>query len=123
VARADRASTLLVIDDDADVRQFLCASLEGLGYRVIPAADGSEGLKRLGEADLLVVDFAMLCRYGRSRGGGDQPGAHAAQAVQPGGAGPGGARRPGAGLTRRKKRSRLRLQRASRCVMKVTKLA
>ena len=53
--------TVLVIDDDPDVRQFLCASLDGLGYQVIESSDGAEGLTLLDarRPDLLVVDFAM----------------------------------------------------------------
>jgi signal transduction histidine kinase len=53
--------TVLVIDDDPDVRQFLCASLDGLGYQVVEAADGAAGLILLDarRPDLLVVDFAM----------------------------------------------------------------
>jgi signal transduction histidine kinase len=53
--------TVLVIDDDPDVRRFLCASLDGLGYRVVEAADGAAGLTLLDarRPDLLVVDFAM----------------------------------------------------------------
>ena len=53
--------TVLVIDDDPDVRQFLCASLDGLGYRVIESADGADGLILMDaeRPDLLVVDFAM----------------------------------------------------------------
>ena len=52
---------VLVIDDDPDVRQFLCASLDGLGYRVIESADGAQGLVLLDaeRPDLLLVDFAM----------------------------------------------------------------
>jgi len=53
--------TVLVVDDDPDVRQFLCASLDGLGYRVVQSADGAEGLALLDaeRPDLLLVDFAM----------------------------------------------------------------
>ncbi len=53
--------TVLVIDDDPDVRQFLCASLDGLGYRVVESADGAQGLVLLDaeRPDLLLVDFAM----------------------------------------------------------------
>jgi signal transduction histidine kinase len=56
-----RDAKILVIDDDPDVRQFLCASLEGLGYDVVEAADGVAGLTMLDlEApDLMLVDFAM----------------------------------------------------------------
>jgi len=53
--------TVLVVDDDPDVRGFIVDTLDSLGFRVIEAADGPSGLKRFEEArpDLLVLDFAM----------------------------------------------------------------
>jgi len=56
-----RGATVLVVDDDADVRQFLVDSLESLGYRTVAAADGPAGLAALDAAapDLMMVDFAM----------------------------------------------------------------
>ena len=55
------SATVLVVDDDADVRSFLVDSLEALGYRVEPAEDGHAGLAAFDriEPDLMVVDFAM----------------------------------------------------------------
>jgi CheY-like chemotaxis protein len=56
----------LVIDDDGDVRTFLNSSLQELGYRVISAPSGEEGLEQL-EAhgpDLVLVDFAMPGMHG-----------------------------------------------------------
>jgi signal transduction histidine kinase len=52
---------ILVVDDDPGVRRFIAESLELLGYVVLQAADGREGLARLsGEAPgLMIVDFAM----------------------------------------------------------------
>ena len=52
---------ILVVEDDAGVRRFLVECLEMLGFIVIEAADGMEGLRRLSEAkpDLMIVDFAM----------------------------------------------------------------
>jgi signal transduction histidine kinase/ActR/RegA family two-component response regulator len=52
---------ILVVEDDAGVRRFLKDCLEELGFVVIEAVDGRDGLARLGEAeaDLLIVDFAM----------------------------------------------------------------
>ncbi|HEX2525445.1 MAG TPA: PAS domain S-box protein [Geminicoccus sp.] len=64
-AGADRAAagsaTVLVVDDDQDVRCFLTSSLTALGYRVVEAADGSAALTALDDfvPDLLLVDFAM----------------------------------------------------------------
>jgi CheY-like chemotaxis protein len=60
-APAPADALILVIDDDDDVRAFLTSSLEELGYRVIGAEGGEEGLQQI-EArapDLVLVDFAM----------------------------------------------------------------
>lgn len=56
-----QSATVLVIDDDADVRRFLADSLDTLGYRVEAAEDGLTGIQALENAtpDVLVVDFAM----------------------------------------------------------------
>ena len=53
--------TVLVIDDDGDVRRALIASLDALGYRVIEAANGPDGIRQLRahRPDLLLVDYAM----------------------------------------------------------------
>jgi CheY-like chemotaxis protein len=57
----ERSASILVIDDDSEVRAFLADSLEGLGYSVIEAEDGETGLKQLEqiEPDLLLLDYAM----------------------------------------------------------------
>jgi PAS domain S-box-containing protein len=54
-------ATILIVDDDPDMRRVLVASLDTLGYRVLEAADGAAGLAVLGEEapDLLILDFAM----------------------------------------------------------------
>jgi CheY-like chemotaxis protein len=56
-----RAATVLVVDDDPDVRRYLADSLEGLGYKVIEAQDGFSGLATLERStpDLMLLDFAM----------------------------------------------------------------
>jgi CheY-like chemotaxis protein len=52
--------TILVVDDDDDVRRWLVTAVDTLGYRVVGAADGSSGLLALDAgADLLLVDYAM----------------------------------------------------------------
>ncbi|HEV7372537.1 PAS domain-containing protein [Arenibaculum sp.] len=58
---AGASATILVVDDDPDVRRVLVCSLDALGYRVVEAADGPSGLAALEETapDLMVVDFAM----------------------------------------------------------------
>jgi CheY-like chemotaxis protein len=54
-------ATVLVVDDDADVRRFLADALEAIGYRVEAAGDGVSGLAVLDRLvpDVLVVDYAM----------------------------------------------------------------
>jgi PAS domain S-box-containing protein len=55
------AGTVLVIDDDPDVRRMTVSSLEALGYHPLEAADGPSGLALMDGAapDALVLDFAM----------------------------------------------------------------
>jgi signal transduction histidine kinase len=57
----DPGERILVVDDDPGVRRFIAESLELLGYVVLEASDGHEGLARLsGDAPgLMIVDFAM----------------------------------------------------------------
>jgi signal transduction histidine kinase/ActR/RegA family two-component response regulator len=53
--------TVLVIDDDPDVRRFLADTLETLGYAVLKAPDGPSGLDLLQRSrpDLVLVDYSM----------------------------------------------------------------
>jgi len=54
-------ASVLVIDDDPDVRAFIAETLEEQGYRVLQASDGRDGLRQLdaGKVDLVIVDFVM----------------------------------------------------------------
>jgi PAS domain S-box-containing protein len=54
-------ATILVVDDDEEVRTFLTESLEAAGYSVVAAQSGAEGLERLDAEtiDLVLLDFAM----------------------------------------------------------------
>ena len=60
------AATILVVDDDRDVRAFLSAALESMGHRVLVARDGAEGLARIktGPPDLVLLDYAMPVMHG-----------------------------------------------------------
>jgi CheY-like chemotaxis protein len=57
-----RHASVLVVDDDDDVRDLVVAMLEELGYRVTAAADGRAALDLLSRNppfDLLLTDVAM----------------------------------------------------------------
>jgi PAS domain S-box-containing protein len=53
--------SVLVIDDDPDVRGFIVTSLEEQGYRVREASGGREGLEAIEREtpDLVILDFIM----------------------------------------------------------------
>ena len=53
--------TILVIDDDSGLRAIATAWLESVGFNVVTASDGHEGLARLSEArpDAVITDFEM----------------------------------------------------------------
>lgn len=53
--------TILVIEDDTEVLSVIIKYLSQLGYEVITASDGMEGLKRLesGGFDLVITDIVM----------------------------------------------------------------
>ncbi len=56
------AETILVVEDDSDVRETAMALLEDLGYRVLAAADGPAALELLqahDTVDLLFTDIVM----------------------------------------------------------------
>ncbi|MCO7517465.1 response regulator [Pseudomonas guariconensis] len=54
-------ATLLVIDDEPQIRKFLRISLVSQGYKVIEAATGGEGLAQaaLARPDLVVLDLGL----------------------------------------------------------------
>ena len=61
-----RLASVLVVDDDDEVRDFLADSLEGLGHRVHRAASGEEALAALGDTapDIALIDYAMPGMHG-----------------------------------------------------------
>jgi CheY-like chemotaxis protein len=68
--------SILVVDDDPDVRGFIVEALEEQGYVVREAADGSEGIAEVEREmpDLIVLDFIMpglsgadVARHARER--------------------------------------------------------
>ena len=71
---------MLVIEDEASVRELVIEVLDDLGYRALEAADGPAGLRLLqaGERiDLLVTDVGLPGMNGRQV-------AEAARALRPG---------------------------------------
>jgi signal transduction histidine kinase/CheY-like chemotaxis protein len=72
-------ATIMVVDDDPDVREVAVNSLESLGYHMLAAENGPAALDLLaqsGPVDLLIVDMAMpgmngveLIRRARERWG------------------------------------------------------
>ncbi len=65
------AATILVVDDDPQIREVLSVALDRAGFRTVTARDGAEGLSRAQSArpDLVVLDIGLpemdglaLCR-------------------------------------------------------------
>jgi len=63
VIRAKQGATILVVDDDDIVRGLMAELLEILGYTVIQASDGDQGLQiyqdRRDQIDLVLLDMIM----------------------------------------------------------------
>jgi CheY-like chemotaxis protein len=62
LAQAGGNQTVLVVEDDAEVRNAAVAVLEGLGYRCLEAADAQAALEILGDGssiDLVFTDVVM----------------------------------------------------------------
>jgi CheY-like chemotaxis protein len=61
-ATVHKVGTILVVDDDPDVREVAVSSLESFGYRLLAAENGLAALdllKGTERVDLLLVDMAM----------------------------------------------------------------
>jgi CheY-like chemotaxis protein len=64
-------ATILLVEDDKDLREIVAEILESGGYRVIPAVNGQEGIDRLREQvtrgaapDLVLLDLTMPVKDG-----------------------------------------------------------
>jgi CheY-like chemotaxis protein len=57
------SATILVVEDEAGVREIAVAILRSLGYRVLEASDGDEGLRAFGvhtaDIDMLLTDVVL----------------------------------------------------------------
>jgi len=56
-----KQSKILIVDDDPDILEAICAVLEAHSYQVVTACDGEEGLGKLKEEkpDLMIMDLLM----------------------------------------------------------------
>ncbi|MEO9321893.1 response regulator [Nocardioides sp. C4-1] len=52
-------ATILIADDDHDVRDLARRAMEAAGHDVVIATDGAEALARAGAADLALLDVSM----------------------------------------------------------------
>lgn len=59
-------TTILIVDDNRDIRDFMQIALEAAGYRVHTAMEGAQALamQREDPADLLITDIFMPGREG-----------------------------------------------------------
>lgn len=67
-SRASGHGTILVVDDNPQVREVIMRMLRGSGYTAIAAQDGREALTRFGTGagiDLVVLDIVMVGMGGR----------------------------------------------------------
>lgn len=53
--------SILVVDDEDQIRRLICATLERAGYHITEARDGKEALEqyRLAPTDLVIMDILM----------------------------------------------------------------
>jgi CheY-like chemotaxis protein len=65
VVTADR-QTVLVVEDDASIREVISDVLEDKGFRVLPAVNGSDALQQLEmvRPDVMVLDLLMPVMHG-----------------------------------------------------------
>lgn len=61
-----KGKTILVVDDESDIRIFLGTMLEDAGFNVITAADGDEALREIKKQkpDLISLDLVMPKKSG-----------------------------------------------------------
>jgi CheY-like chemotaxis protein len=62
IDRRDASPTVLVVDDDADIRSAIQEYLQDEGFTVVPAADGADALNTLRTAvrpDVILLDILM----------------------------------------------------------------
>ena len=59
--QSERRRSILVVEDDADIRKMVCESLEEEGYRTTGAANGAQGLASVDaeRPELVLLDLNM----------------------------------------------------------------
>ena len=72
LAQGEQGETILLVEDDKDVRTYLSDALRSLNYRVLSAADAAIALKLLAQdqlrIDILLTDVVMSGMNGRELG-------------------------------------------------------
>jgi PAS domain S-box-containing protein len=72
LVKGEQGETILVVEDDKDVRTYLTGALRGLQYRVLAAANAEVALRLLAEEnlriDILLTDIVMPGMNGRELG-------------------------------------------------------
>jgi DNA-binding response OmpR family regulator len=63
-----KAKTILIIEDEADIQNFICRVLELEGYQVFKASDGTTGMEIIREntVSLVLLDLRLPGRDGWS---------------------------------------------------------
>lgn len=66
MAKKRETKTVLIIEDEANIRNFASRVLELEGYRVLQAGEGEEGMRLLreGQVSLLLLDLRLPGRNG-----------------------------------------------------------
>ena len=67
MVKSRKVKTILVIEDEADIRRFACRLLELEGYHVLEAANGDEGLRLIRKThnlSMVLLDLRLPGRDG-----------------------------------------------------------